>query len=164
MTLRSRSMTLKLHGKEGQIGDFGSITVHAEETIDSKIVTEMRLRCSNLDNKDLFSKSVITLNYSKKNHCQFLFFFNWDLFINLLFYHFQDPFLRISRVVESGNPVPICKTEVVNNNLDPVWKPLCITLQQYASKVNLFTPSQYIFFCILLNIRNSTVLLLICLL
>ncbi|CAH1421718.1 unnamed protein product [Lactuca virosa] len=104
MTLRSRSMTLKLHGKEGHIGDFGSITVHAEETIDSKIATEMRLRCSNLDNKDLFSKS--------------------------------DPFLRISRVVESGNPVPICKTEVVNNNLDPVWKPLCITLQQYTSKAN----------------------------
>ncbi|KAL4582912.1 hypothetical protein LXL04_007473 [Taraxacum kok-saghyz] len=104
MTLKSRSMTIKLHGRDGQFGDFGSVTVHAEETIDSKIATEMRFRCSNLDNKDLFSKS--------------------------------DPFLRISRVVESGGSVPICKTEVVDNNLDPVWKPLCITLQQYVSKEN----------------------------
>lgn len=77
MTLRNRSMTLKLHGKEGHIGDFGSITVHAEETIDSKIATEIRLRCSNLDNKDLFSKSVIPLNNSEINiySLSILFFF-----------------------------------------------------------------------------------------
>ncbi|KAI3499831.1 hypothetical protein L1887_35643 [Cichorium endivia] len=102
MTLRTRSMTVKLHGKEGHFGDFGSIIVHAEETIDSKIATEMRLRCTNLDNKDMFSKS--------------------------------DPFLRFSRIAESGGFVPICKTEVVNNNLDPIWKPLCINMQQYGSK------------------------------
>lgn len=107
MTVRSRSLTVKLHGKEGHSGNFGSITVHAEETIDSKVAIEMRLRCSNLDNKDLFSKS--------------------------------DPFLRFSRIVESGGSVPICKTEVINNNLDPAWKPLCITLQQYASKENPLT-------------------------
>ncbi|MFS7949341.1 putative protein BONZAI [Helianthus anomalus] len=43
----------------------------------------------------------------------------------------------ISRIIENGSPIPICKTEVVNNNLDPVWKPLCITMQQYVSKVKL---------------------------
>ncbi|KAF5765707.1 putative C2 domain, von Willebrand factor, type A, copine, protein BONZAI, C2 domain superfamily [Helianthus annuus] len=104
MTHRSRSVTLKLHGKNRHdVGNLGSVTVHAEETIASKMAVEMRLRCSNLDNKDCFSKS--------------------------------DPFLRISRVVEAGSPIPICKTEVVNNNLDPVWKPLCITMQQYVTKV-----------------------------
>ncbi|XP_076919324.1 protein BONZAI 3-like [Bidens hawaiensis] len=103
MTHRSRSMTLKLVGGSGHaVGNMGSINVHAEETIASKMAIETRLRCSNLDNKDKFSKS--------------------------------DPFLRISRVVEVGSPIPICKTEVVNNNLDPVWKPLCIHTQQYVSK------------------------------
>ncbi|XP_071709843.1 protein BONZAI 3-like isoform X2 [Rutidosis leptorrhynchoides] len=105
MTLRSRSITLKLRGRNvHDVGNLGSITVRAEETIASKMAVEMRLRCTNLDNKDLFSKS--------------------------------DPFLRISKVTEAGSPVPICKTEVVNNNLDPVWKPLCLNMQQFVSKDN----------------------------
>ncbi|KAL8199623.1 hypothetical protein R6Q57_013191 [Mikania cordata] len=105
MTFRDRTMTLKLHGRNGHdVGNMGSITVHAEEAIASKMAVEMRLRCKNLDNKDWFSKS--------------------------------DPFLRISRIVEAGNPIPICKTEVVNDNLDPVWKPVCVTMQQYVSKDN----------------------------
>ncbi|GFZ02817.1 calcium-dependent phospholipid-binding Copine family protein [Actinidia rufa] len=48
----------------------------------------------------------------------------------------SDPFLRISRIVESGGSVPICKTEVVNNNLNPIWKPLTLTMQQFGSKDN----------------------------
>lgn len=105
VTLRSRSITLKLRNRNGHsVGNLGSITVHAEEIIASRTAIEMRLRCSNLDNKDRFSKS--------------------------------DPFLRISRIVETGGSVPICKTEVVNNNLDPVWKPLCLSTQQYGSKEN----------------------------
>lgn len=47
-----------------------------------------------------------------------------------------DPFLRISRVVETGGSVPICKTEVANNNSNPVWKPICLTMQQFVSKDN----------------------------
>uniref|UniRef100_A0A0E0L1T8 C2 domain-containing protein n=1 Tax=Oryza punctata TaxID=4537 RepID=A0A0E0L1T8_ORYPU len=31
----------------------------------------------------------------------------------------DDPFLRISRLVETAGPIPICKTEVINNNLNP---------------------------------------------
>lgn len=105
MTRGSRSMTLKLHGRNGHdVGNVGLMTVHAEETIASKMAIEMRFRCSNLDNKDRFSKS--------------------------------DPFLRISRIIENGNPIPICKTEVVDNNLNPVWKPLCISMQQYVNKSN----------------------------
>ncbi|KAJ6974444.1 protein BONZAI 3 [Populus alba x Populus x berolinensis] len=46
----------------------------------------------------------------------------------------SDPFLRISRMVEGGGSVPICKTEVVNNNLNPVWRPLCLSMQQFGSK------------------------------
>ncbi|RVW84693.1 Protein BONZAI 3 [Vitis vinifera] len=43
----------------------------------------------------------------------------------------EDPFLRISRIVENGGSVPICKTEVVDNNLNPIWRPLCLTMQQF---------------------------------
>lgn len=48
----------------------------------------------------------------------------------------SDPFLRISRAAESGGSIPICKTEVVNNNLNPTWKPLCLAMQQFMSKDN----------------------------
>ncbi|KAG8383348.1 hypothetical protein BUALT_Bualt04G0003100 [Buddleja alternifolia] len=48
----------------------------------------------------------------------------------------SDPFLRISRTVETGGSVPICKTEVVNNNLNPIWKPVQLTMQQFVSKEN----------------------------
>ncbi|GFP93377.1 protein bonzai 3 [Phtheirospermum japonicum] len=48
----------------------------------------------------------------------------------------SDPFLRISRNVESGGSVPICKTEVVNNNLNPTWRPVRLTMQQFVSKEN----------------------------
>jgi len=36
----------------------------------------------------------------------------------------QDPFLRISKVVETAGPIPICKTEVVPDNLNPFWRPI----------------------------------------
>nr|XP_043617774.1 protein BONZAI 3-like [Erigeron canadensis] len=104
MTRQSRSMTLKLCSENGNDIECGLISVHAEETVSSKMAIEMRLRCSNLDNKERFSKS--------------------------------DPFLRISRIVETGGPIPICKTEAMNNNLNPVWKPLSINMQQYVSKEN----------------------------
>ncbi|CAA7406010.1 unnamed protein product [Spirodela intermedia] len=48
----------------------------------------------------------------------------------------SDPFLRISRVVEGGGAIPICKTEVIDNNLDPVWKPINLSMQKLLSKDN----------------------------
>ncbi|RDY04527.1 Protein BONZAI 3, partial [Mucuna pruriens] len=48
----------------------------------------------------------------------------------------DDPFLRISRLVESGGYVPICKTEVINDNLNPTWKPVCLGAQKFGSKDN----------------------------
>ncbi|KAI3860034.1 hypothetical protein MKX03_029903 [Papaver bracteatum] len=45
----------------------------------------------------------------------------------------SDPFLRLSRTAE-GVTIPISKTEVVENNLNPTWKPLCLTSQQFGSK------------------------------
>ncbi|XP_019056026.1 PREDICTED: protein BONZAI 3 [Nelumbo nucifera] len=106
VTKSTRSLTLNLQSKNGHAGikKFGTLTVHAEETVVSRQAVEIILRCSHLENKDLFSKS--------------------------------DPFLRISRVIESGGSVPICKTEVVNNNLNPTWKPIHLTMQQYGSKDN----------------------------
>ncbi|PRQ42042.1 putative C2 domain, von Willebrand factor, type A, copine, protein BONZAI [Rosa chinensis] len=104
VTKQSRSLTLNLHSRSGRGGlrDFGTLTVHAEETMASKSVVEIKFRCSQLENKDVFSKS--------------------------------DPFLRVSRIVESGGSVPICKTEVVDNNLNPIWKPLSLSMQQFGSK------------------------------
>ncbi|KAF5453940.1 hypothetical protein F2P56_023649 [Juglans regia] len=106
VTKQSRSLTLNLHGKSGHTGlrNLGVLTIHAEELVASRSAVEITLRCSYLDNKDLFSKS--------------------------------DPFLRVSRIVESGGSIPICKTEVVNNNLNPTWKPLCLSMQQFGSKDN----------------------------
>ncbi|XP_020204564.1 protein BONZAI 1 isoform X2 [Cajanus cajan] len=106
VTKASSRLTLRLQNKSGLGGsrNLGTITVHAEETVASRSAVEMILRCSHLDNKDVFSKS--------------------------------DPFLRISRMVESGGYIPICKTEVINDNLNPKWKPVCLSAQKFASKDN----------------------------
>ncbi|CAN1242117.1 Protein BONZAI 2 [Linum perenne] len=80
----------------------GQLIVHAEECINSKTCTEMTLRCSDLENKDLFSKS--------------------------------DPFLLISRVVEGGKAIPVCKTEVIKNDQNPTWKSIVLNIQQVGSK------------------------------
>lgn len=45
----------------------------------------------------------------------------------------SDPFLRISRVVESGGVLPVLKTEVVRGNLNPRWKPIQVTMQQLSN-------------------------------
>ncbi|XWS64848.1 hypothetical protein CRYUN_Cryun05aG0039500 [Craigia yunnanensis] len=106
VTKRNQSLTLNLHSKNepGGFKNFGTLTVHAEETFSSRMAIEMKIHCSQLDNKEMFSKS--------------------------------DPFLRISKLTENGNSVPICKTEVINNNLNPVWRPLYLSMQQFGSKDN----------------------------
>lgn len=62
MTVADRSLTLDLVDREESrpthVGKRGKIKVHAEESISSKITAEMILRCSELENKDIFSKSV----------------------------------------------------------------------------------------------------------
>ncbi|KAH9617556.1 hypothetical protein KSS87_013852 [Heliosperma pusillum] len=80
----------------------GKLTVHAEESMNSKTAIKMKLRCSELENKDLFSKS--------------------------------DPFIVISRITESGISVPICKTEVIKDDLNPTWEPVYLNTQQVGSK------------------------------
>ncbi|KAI3968490.1 hypothetical protein MKX01_007800 [Papaver californicum] len=45
----------------------------------------------------------------------------------------SDPFLRLSRIAEGVN-IAISKTEVVKNNLNPTWRPVCLTSQQFGSK------------------------------
>ncbi|PKA56876.1 Protein BONZAI 1 [Apostasia shenzhenica] len=80
----------------------GELTIHAEECVSSKAMTEMIFHCTNLDNKEFFSKS--------------------------------DLFLVISRATESGHLIPIYKTEVIKNDLNPMWKPVVVNLQQVGSK------------------------------
>lgn len=106
VTKQSRRLTLRLQKKIGHDGrrNLGTLTIHAEETFNSRTSVEISFRCSRLDNKDVFSKS--------------------------------DPFLRISKLVEGGGSVPICKTEAINNDLNPIWKPVCLGFQQFGSKDN----------------------------
>ncbi|XVF49510.1 hypothetical protein PTKIN_Ptkin04bG0018500 [Pterospermum kingtungense] len=46
----------------------------------------------------------------------------------------SDPFLVISKLVESGSSIPVCKTEVIKNDLNPTWKPVFLNIQQVGSK------------------------------
>lgn len=41
----------------------------------------------------------------------------------------------VSKIVEHGTPIPVSKTEVLKNNLNPIWKPLSLSVQQVGSKV-----------------------------
>jgi len=60
VTKPSRSLTLRLQNKGGNSSQInqGAITIHAEETVAAKNAVEIIFRCSHLDNKDIFSKSV----------------------------------------------------------------------------------------------------------
>uniref|UniRef100_A0A453NTV0 C2 domain-containing protein n=1 Tax=Aegilops tauschii subsp. strangulata TaxID=200361 RepID=A0A453NTV0_AEGTS len=101
ITKQNRLFTLKLGVSEHNLPNpskFGELTVQAEESAGSKALMEMVFHCSDLEIKDLLSKS--------------------------------DPFLLISRMSENGTPVPICKTEVRKNDLNPKWKPVIMNLQQ----------------------------------
>ncbi|KAK7318344.1 hypothetical protein RJT34_03043 [Clitoria ternatea] len=106
ITKPDRSMTLDLHREDSlrstQSQNCGKLLVHAEECVSSKTTVEMILRCSDLEYRDLFSKS--------------------------------DPFLLISKIVEGGNHIPICKTEVIKNDHNPTWKPVFLNIQQVGSK------------------------------
>ncbi|TKY73715.1 BONZAI 1 [Spatholobus suberectus] len=46
----------------------------------------------------------------------------------------NDPFLLISKVAEGGAQIPICKTEVIKNDLNPIWKSVFVNIQQVGSK------------------------------
>ncbi|XP_048607590.1 protein BONZAI 1-like isoform X2 [Brassica napus] len=106
ITKSTKTITLELKRKEGVAAQtqhhHGKLIIHAEESLASKITTEIVFRCSSLESKDLFSKS--------------------------------DPFLVVSKIVEQGTPIPVSKTEVLKNNLNPIWKPLFLSVQQAGSK------------------------------
>ncbi|XP_074292779.1 protein BONZAI 3-like [Silene latifolia] len=106
VTKPSQELTINIQNKsrQGNPGRLGTLTVHTEETAESKTTVEIVFRCTNLTNKDVFSLS--------------------------------DPFLKISRNAESGATIPVCKTEVIDNNLNPTWQPVCLTMQQIVSKDN----------------------------
>ncbi|KAG6646196.1 hypothetical protein CIPAW_08G176900 [Carya illinoinensis] len=107
LTKQNRSLTLSLHTKIGHVG----LRNLGVLTIHAK--------------ETVASRRVVEMMF----HCSYL--DNKDIFSK------SDPFLRISRIVESGGSIPICKTEVVNNNLNPKWKPLWLSMQQFGSKDNL---------------------------
>ncbi|KAA8540617.1 hypothetical protein F0562_024464 [Nyssa sinensis] len=109
VTKSKRSLTLDLVYREESSRsncsrNYGQLTVRAEECVNSKTSTELILRCSDLEYKDLFSRN--------------------------------DPFLVISKTMESGIPIPICKTEVLKSDLNPTWKPVFLNIQQVGRKDN----------------------------
>ncbi|KAI3942972.1 hypothetical protein MKW98_005484 [Papaver atlanticum] len=108
----TQSLTLSLvngeeHAKDNHFQKLGVLTIRAEECTSSKTTAEIIFRCTDLEYKDLFSKS--------------------------------DPFLVISKTVESGSPIPVCKTEVKKNDHNPTWKPVFLNLQQIGTKDTLLT-------------------------
>ncbi|KAG6701561.1 hypothetical protein I3842_08G171300 [Carya illinoinensis] len=109
LTKQNRSLTLNLRSKIGHVG----LRNLGVLTIHAE--------------ETVASRRVVEMML----HCSYL--DNKDIFSK------SDPFLRISRIVESGGSIPICKTEVVNNNLNPKWKPLCLSMQQFGSKDNPLT-------------------------
>ncbi|XP_074292780.1 protein BONZAI 3-like [Silene latifolia] len=106
VTKQNQQSTINIQNKnrQGYEGRLGTLTVHTEETAESKTTVEIVFRCTNLTNNDVFSLS--------------------------------DPFLKISRNAESGATIPVCKTEVIDNNLNPTWQPVYLTMQQIVSKDN----------------------------
>ncbi|OVA12550.1 C2 calcium-dependent membrane targeting [Macleaya cordata] len=66
----------------------------------------------------------------------------------------SDPFLRISRIVEGGT-IPVYKTEVVKNNLNPTWKPVCLSAQQFGSKASLLLDTPLVIECFDFNNSGS---------
>ncbi|CAN1761116.1 Protein BONZAI 3 [Linum perenne] len=117
VTKQNRTLILSLQSKSGHgvVRNLGTVSIHAEETVASKTAVEIAFRCSHLDNKDMFSLSV------RMTELPFMTFLcvSDPIFMPLLM---QDPFLKISRIVESGGSIPICKTDVIHNNLNPVLK------------------------------------------
>ncbi|KAI4336399.1 hypothetical protein L6164_014930 [Bauhinia variegata] len=106
ITKPDQSLTLDLQGEDSTRSthsqNCGKLVVHAEECVNSKTSVEIIFRCSDLEYRDLFSKS--------------------------------DPFLLILKVVEGGTQIPICKTEVVKNDLHPLWKSVFLNIQQVGGK------------------------------
>ena len=66
VTKRDRLLTLKLGVSEHNLPNprtFGDLTVQAEESAGSKAIMEMVFRCSDLEIKDLLTKSVRLWSY-----------------------------------------------------------------------------------------------------
>ncbi|CAH9075844.1 unnamed protein product [Cuscuta epithymum] len=61
------------------------------------------------------------------------------------FFSKSDPFLLISKTIESGSVIPICKTEVLKNDHNPIWKPVHLSIQQVGSKDSPLTIECYNF-------------------
>ncbi|KAJ1417080.1 von Willebrand factor, type A [Sesbania bispinosa] len=106
VTKPSRSLTLRLQNKSGH----GDIRNLGTITVHAE--------------ETVAARSAVEMTF-RCSHLD-----NKDIFSK------SDPFLRISRIVESGGSVPICKTEVIDNNLNPKWKPVCLSFQQFGSKDN----------------------------
>ncbi|GBG84778.1 hypothetical protein CBR_g39155 [Chara braunii] len=105
----NRSRSAGTHGlgfksRRGSLGrgarKMGSLTIHVEEVASQSHGTVMLgFRGTGLDRMDLYP-------FGK-----------------------SDPYLKISKVLEDGSTAPICQTEAVSRSLNPVWRPIGVSLQ-----------------------------------
>ena len=102
-TSPNQVLTRPLQGASGGVSGLGSLTVRVEKMASGTQAEElvMHLRCSDLENQEMFSKS--------------------------------DPFLKISRAQQDGLSTPVYETEHVNNNLNPRWNPIKMSMQQLCN-------------------------------
>jgi hypothetical protein len=91
ITKQDRLLTLKLGVSEHNLSNpskFGELTIQAEESAGSKAIMEMVFRCSDLEIKDLLTKSVSL--WSNVSIPQFFFLCNLhSLFSMLIFWVFS---------------------------------------------------------------------------
>lgn len=70
VTTPTRSLTLNLDRKENNethLRKLGKLNVCVNESLGSKTIMEIVFRCSELENKDLFSKSVCIFLFMKNS-------------------------------------------------------------------------------------------------
>ncbi|MGH0120318.1 UNVERIFIED_CONTAM: hypothetical protein FKN15_057220 [Acipenser sinensis] len=96
-----KRMTKPLFLKYGKYAGKSTITVIAEEISGNNGYVELSFCAKKLDDKDLFSKS--------------------------------DPFLEIYRINEDESEQLVHRTEVIKNNLNPVWDSFKVSLSSLCS-------------------------------
>ncbi|KAK4751252.1 hypothetical protein SAY87_004734 [Trapa incisa] len=106
VTKQSRSLTLKLLNEHGQVGSRNLGTL--------TVIAEEPVASRSVVDITLCCTRLVDKNLFSKS----------------------DPFLKISKVVESGGLIPICKTEVVNNETNPTWRPITLSMRQFGTKDN----------------------------
>lgn len=138
LTVRLYDIDSKVSGQADTLvlahQDFiGEITFQLAQVMSARGCT-LRLPIANTV-KPAFAKGFITVRGEEIKNC------NAKLSITLAgekldnkdTFGRSDPFLRLSRVNEDGGAIPVFKTEVVMNSLNPSWRPIVTSMQRLCN-------------------------------